>query len=153
MSDDAEYDADGDEIVDGGKDSNLVKDLRKQLKDAKKASDEAALLIAEINREKRTKTVAETLAAKGARPELAKFYTGEDASPDTIAAWVDENAELFGIEIVSDEDAEDRRNAEIISRASANAPAVRIGSAEDQLHLTKSLSTKELIERGILAPR
>ncbi len=145
MSDDAEYD------TEDGSDSNLVKDLRKQLKAAKTQSDEFAAVVAEFNKGKRATTVAAALTLKGARPELAKFYTAEDASDDAVGAWVLENAELFGIDTDSGVDAETAAAADAISRATGSAPATKIGSNDDILHALKTLTRAQLVEKGLLS--
>jgi hypothetical protein len=147
MSDD-DFDADAEG---GSDDSNLVKDLRKQLKEAKKAREEADLIIAEANKVARSKSVADSLTAKGVRPELAKFYTAEDASSDAVNAWVTENAELFGIDTDDGADEATREAADVIARASSNAPATKIGSPNDILHDLNTLTHKELVEKGHLA--
>lgn len=150
MSDDDEFDTDID--GDDGDGSKLVKDLRRQLKEANKRAAEADAVVAEANKVKRSQSVAEALRAKGVRPELAKFYTNEDASADAVGAWVTENAELFGIDTDSGADDETVAAADAVSRASASAPPQNPGSAESMLHDLRTLSRAELVAKGYLPP-
>jgi len=140
-----------DDEFDGESGSSLVKDLRKQLKAAKKAADEAAAKAAQYEALERRKTVSDRLAAAGARPELAKFYTGEDSSPETVDAWIKENAELFGVADLGVVDADTAANAAAISRATAGAPQQKIGSREDIAERIRNAKTPEELRAAYAA--
>lgn len=116
-----EYD-DDDLDVENNDDSNLVKDLRKQLRAAKKASEEKDARLAELESRERKASVADVLKSRGARPEIVKFYTGEDTSADAVNAWLTDNAELFGIDTSDDGiDDETADAVEKVERTSSKA--------------------------------
>lgn len=145
---------------DNSDDSNLVKNLRKQLAAAKKEAAEAAKIAQEFQAERRKATVADALAAKaGDDPaerarlsKLAKFYTNEDASAEAVESWLSENAELFGIDTSSADDGA-LQQAAAINTATAQAPqagAAVQGSPEWIAQMFATKSDKELIEIGLL---
>jgi glutamyl/glutaminyl-tRNA synthetase len=126
-----EYDDDTDFDNEDG--SQLVRDLRKQLKAIKKERDDLASVAEQFQTEQRKRSVSEALKAKGAE-KYAKFYTSEDSSPEAIDAWVSENADLFGIEIPSAEDDETATAAARISQATARAPQQTLGTPNDLMN-------------------
>lgn len=144
-----EYD-DDDIDVESENDSNLVKDLRKQLKAAKKASEETQARLAEFEAQARKASVADVLKSRGARPEIAKFYNNDDTSPDAVNAWLTENAELFGVDTSDDGiDEETAEAVERVERASAKAKPrnntldaindrIRNASSREELHAAQA---------------
>jgi hypothetical protein len=135
-----EHDDDNDDF-DNSEESNLVRDLRKQLKAAKKEKDELAEKNKTFEAGQRKASVADVLKERGARPELAKFYTGEDASKEAVASWIEENAELFGITTDDDTEPEVVEAAGAIARATSNAPQTKIGSVADLIDRINSAKT------------
>lgn len=72
-----------------------IKNLRKQFEAQKK---ELAALKAEREQRvaaERAEQVKAALKAAGVPETAAKFYTGEDASPDAVGKWITENADVF----------------------------------------------------------
>lgn len=142
-----------DESADGTTDTtNAPKGLRSKVK----AQDEQiAKLIAEnakLAAGQRSRTLAEALEANGASAKLAKFYPSEkEASDDDVLKWLQEDGELFGwsADGASDDDPDTVEQAELIGRASSQAPQRRI-----QGGLTvKELATgdyKDLQKRGLV---
>ncbi len=86
------------DVTDGtDADSTLVRDLRKQLKDAHKERDDALSKVASFESAARGTTVKEALAKAGAKPGLARFYPSDaEVSEEAINAWLDDNGEDFG---------------------------------------------------------
>jgi len=133
-----------DDDLDNEGGSQLVKDLRKQLKQAKKDRDDLAAIAEQFKAEQRKAAVSEALKARGARPELAKFYTGDEASPEAVTAWLTENAELFGIPAeTTPEDAQRQAAAERISSATATAPIQSLGTEQDLQYEIAHAKTRE----------
>lgn len=130
-------DIDTDDDNNEGDASSLVKNLRRQLKAAKKELSEASQFIDEVKAERRKGSVAEALEARGADKKYAKFYTDSDATPEKVEAWIVENADLFGIDTDAGDDTS--QAAEAISRATARAPQVGVGSDADLLHQIETL--------------
>jgi hypothetical protein len=86
--------------------SNLVKNLRKQLKEALKAKDELANEVQTLSKQTRTVTLKDVLTSKSLNPKLAAFYPSDgEVTPEAVDAWVKEYADVFGIQ-TQDEEAE-----------------------------------------------
>lgn len=81
----------------GVDDSHLVKDLRKQLKDAQSRAKQFEEELGQYRSQLRERTVAEVLQAKGVNPKVAKFLPSDVEGDEAIQAWLDENADLFGV--------------------------------------------------------
>ncbi len=88
-----------------GAGTDLVKDLRKQIKtkDAELAAQGDRLKTLEMADRKRT--VAEVLKSKGVKEGLAAYYPADaEATPEKVAAWVVENADVFGVTLTPPEE-------------------------------------------------
>lgn len=83
---------------DPAQDTPLVKQLRKQLKDAQKLANEAADRATKAEKSVRQRTVADVLKEKGANPGLARYVLQdlEDPTPESVSSWLAEQGELFG---------------------------------------------------------
>lgn len=77
-------------------DSDLLRDLRKQIKDLKAERDAAASAAAELKASVRSRTVEEVLSTKGVNAKVAKFIPDD---VEDVAAWLDENADVFGFQV------------------------------------------------------
>lgn len=89
---------DWDDNDDFENDSNLVKDLRKQLREAQKARDEAAAEISQLKTVTRATSLKEVLSAKQLNPKLAAFYPSDgEVTPEAVDAWVSQYADVFGV--------------------------------------------------------
>lgn len=77
-------------------DSHLVKDLRRQLKEAKQEASQFEAQLSEIRSEFRERTVVDVLKDKGVNPKVAKFIPSDVEGDEAISSWLEENADLFG---------------------------------------------------------
>lgn len=78
----------------------LVRDLRRQVKARDKRLAEVEKELGEFAKERRTRTVAEVLKAREVNEKYARFVTAdlEDVTPDAVNKWLDDNADLVGVE-------------------------------------------------------
>lgn len=78
----------------------LVRDLRKQLKARDKRLGEVEKELSDYAKERRTRTVAEVLKAREVNEKYARFVTAdiEDVTPEAVNKWLDDNADLVGVE-------------------------------------------------------
>ena len=74
-------------------DSQLVKDLRKQLRDAHAANKKLETDLTEFKSKFRQQSVAEALKAKGVNPKIAKLIPD---GVDDVDAWLTEFGDVFG---------------------------------------------------------
>lgn len=94
-----QYHDDEDEFYgDPSQNTPLVKDLRKQLKEALKAKESAEERASKAEKSVRTRTVSDVLKDKQANPGLARYVLQDldDPTPEAVSAWLADNGELFG---------------------------------------------------------
>jgi len=78
--------------------SEGVKSLRKALEKREAEMAEKDKQLAELLKRDRSRTIAEKLAALGAKPGLAEFVP-ESVEVDSLGQWLTEKADLFGFKI------------------------------------------------------
>ena len=76
--------------------SDLLKDLRRQLKEQAKAlkalTDENQGLKAST----RERSVKDVLSEKGINPKVAQFIPADIDTPDAVSKWLEDNGDVFG---------------------------------------------------------
>jgi hypothetical protein len=92
MADQYDYDDDYEETQDSQGPANLRKALKKREKELKALEEELSSLKSNL----RERSVKDVLETKGVNEKIAKFIPHDVSSPEQIAAWLDENAEVFG---------------------------------------------------------
>lgn len=88
---------DNDLLNDGEGDSSLVKDLRKQLRAAKKEIEDRDSKIADFTKVSRERSVESVLTSKGVRKGIAKFIPSDITDEADIEKWLEDNADDLGI--------------------------------------------------------
>lgn len=80
--------------------NDLVKQLRKSLRDAEKRNKELETVVSEYNTQKRQQTIQSVLAERGVNPAIAEFIPSDIDSTDVEALnnWLDSKGEIFGIQ-------------------------------------------------------
>jgi hypothetical protein len=130
---DNEYDDDFDQ-------NDGPKALREALKAEKAARKEAEKKLAELSQRDRQRTVADVLKSQGVKPALARFVLAdlEEVDEKSVSKWVEENADLFGIELGNAPDpapangVSDQEAAEAARQASLQGGGA-VASVEEQL--------------------
>ena len=141
---------DDDLLNDGEGDSSLVKDLRRQLRAAKKDIEERDEKIAGFAKVSRERSVESVLTSKGVRKGIAKFIPSDITDEADIEKWLEDNAEDLGITLSngSDGDAgtEPDHSTEARQRADALAGrGVAPSKASDlEARLNKAQSPQEI---------
>lgn len=97
----AEYDEFDFEDDDQGTD--LVKNLRKQVKELSSALKERDEYLQEFLMVSREQELSEALQEMGVNPRVAAFVPDDVEDMDDLEAWLGEYGEVFGIEAVDDE--------------------------------------------------
>jgi hypothetical protein len=81
-------------------DSDLLKQLRKELKNKSKMLSEMEGQLSSIKTEQRHNVIKSVLESKGVSPKIAKFIPQDiDASPEALDTWIQENADVFGLTV------------------------------------------------------
>lgn len=93
---DDQDDDDDDAQVD---DSTLLRQLRKQLKEAQKANTERDAELATLRGVTRERSLSEVLSQKGLNSKVAKLYPGDaEATSEAVEAWLSEYGDVFGLQ-------------------------------------------------------
>ena len=125
--------------------TDLVKQLRNQLKAQKKASDEALEELKGFRQEQRTRTLASKLTEKGLNAKVAKLVPQD---VEDVDAWLTEYGDVFGInQTTTDEPSPDAAaqsrvsNLEGLGQGGAESLMSRINSAENAAELMKIIAS------------
>lgn len=86
-------------LADSDNDTDLVKSLRRALKDANKEAKEVKAELEKQAKANRTRSLADALKEKGLPEKAAKYFpVDKDPTPEAIEQWLQEDGDLFGIE-------------------------------------------------------
>jgi hypothetical protein len=88
-----------DETVAPEDNSNLVKQLRKQLREQQKVNKDISEKFESLSKAQKERVVKEVLEAKGVNQKAARLIMKdlEDVNEETVSHWLDDNGELFGL--------------------------------------------------------
>jgi hypothetical protein len=96
----AQYDEYDEESMSG---SELIKHLRKQIKELSSALDERDGELDELYDVVRVNDIATALEESGVNPALAEYVPEDVEDMDDLYDWLDSNADVFGIEAIEDD--------------------------------------------------
>jgi hypothetical protein len=88
-----------------GDGSDLLKKLRKAKRSDEKRIKELTEQLEGLSKSQRERTVKEVLEKKGVNAKAARLVLKDldDISEESVNNWLDDNADLFGLTVVSDE--------------------------------------------------
>jgi hypothetical protein len=141
---------DDDLLNDGEGDSSLVKDLRRQLRAAKKDIEERDDKITSLSKVSRERSVESVLTSKGVRKGIAKFIPSDITDEADIEKWLEDNADDLGITLSNDSggDAGSEPDSSTVDRSRADALAGRgvapSKAADLEARLNKAQSPQEI---------
>lgn len=124
-------------------DSQLVRDLRKQIKERSKAATTLEEELKALRAEKRESVLSKAFEAKGISPKAAKLYPADaEATEEAVSAWLSDFGEVLGVQKAADESSTvDESTAEqmrAVARVTATAPEAPGSTIEDfQARLNK----------------
>jgi hypothetical protein len=100
-------DEDEDTTMSTQDDDNGIKQLRKAKRADEKRIKELTEQLETFNKAQRESVIKKVLETKGVSPKAARLIMNElqEVSEDTVSNWVDENAEVFGLQVAPKEDA------------------------------------------------
>lgn len=91
------YEYDEDDLDNEGQEDSFT-NLRKANKQKDKQLKEIQAELAELRKEKRDRTIKETLSARGVNPKIASFIPQDiDLTEESLSKWLEENGEVFGV--------------------------------------------------------
>jgi hypothetical protein len=145
--DDEDDDLDTD--TQAGDGSNLLKQLRKAKRADEKRIKELTEQLESLSKVQRERTVKEVLEKKGVNPKATRLILKDldDVNEETVNGWLDDNADLFGIQVgqdapvVSEIDRAALRQQDILTQG-----ALTPDRAEDlNMRIDQAQSSEELI--------
>ena len=81
-------------------DTDLVRKLRKDLKQAQKRNRELEGSLGELSKSQRERIIKDAFASKGVNPKIASFVPQDiEASEEAVTQWLDNYADVFGIKV------------------------------------------------------
>jgi len=123
--------------------SNLLKKLRQAKRADEKRIKELTEQLEGLSKVQRERTVKEVLEKKGVNPKAARLVLKDldDVSEESVNNWLDDNAELFGLEVsqeaprVDELDRAAMRQQDIVTQGAttpdrAEDMAMRVNNAE-----------------------
>ena len=79
--------------------NDLVKQLRKQLKQKEKELAEFNSKLGELSKSQRERAIKDVLDARGVNKKIASFIPSDlDPTEESLSKWLDDNGDVFGIE-------------------------------------------------------
>lgn len=127
----ADYNYEDDDLdFEGG---DLVSQLRKQLKEAKRENRELIEALTEAQDYLKESVVNSVLEESGLNPAIAQFIPDEvSTDPEAILDWLEEYGHLFGVAVVDSDDDEDEYDDEEYEYDESVAEAAeRLASIEE----------------------
>ena len=127
-------------------DTDLVRKLRKDLKQAQKRNKELEGSLGELSKAQRERIIKDAFASKGVNPKIASFVPQDiDASEEAVTLWLENYADVFGIkteekQAVSQEDIQNMQRMND-SLTGAEAPA----ASDDLMNRLSNASSEDEI--------
>lgn len=80
-------------------DTDLVRKLRKDLKQAMRRNKELEGTLGELSKSQRDRILKDVFTSRGVSPKIAALVPSDiDASEEAITTWLDNYADVFGVE-------------------------------------------------------
>ena len=138
--------------------TELVKDLRKQLREKASSEKELAEKLAKLENQLRTETVSKVLEGRGVPAKVAALIPSNvEATADGVGKWLDEYGDVFNIpksEVQATETVVDKEQVEAMKtmqEVSHNAEPAKVGgpvTEKDLMDATDLEALRALIARG-----
>ena len=125
--------------------SDLLRQLRKELKTKSKMLSEMEGQLSSIKTEQRQNVIKSVLESKGVSPKIAKFIPADiDASSEAVDIWITDNADVFGLTVQTPADVKpDLDTLRQIDAVTANAESPD-GLDDMYLRLQNAESAEEI---------
>lgn len=126
---DDEFDFD----TDSGDGSDLVKQLRKQIKELSGALRERDEQLEYFQTVTRDQEIGEILVEYGVNPRISQFVPDDIEDEDQLVDWLNSNAEVFGIEAVEDDGYDTALDPESVQAAELMSAIEEDGGVDPQI--------------------
>jgi hypothetical protein len=125
---------DDDDVTIGSFDSDtdLVKKLRKDLKVAQRKNKELESSLGELTKSQRERVLKDVFTSRGVNPKVAAFVPNDlDASEEAISQWIENNADVFGVQVQPRNEVDSRDVASLRQMDNVTSGALSPDKAED----------------------
>ena len=113
-------------------DTDLVKKLRKALKVEQKRNKELESSLGELTKSQRERVLKDVFASRGVNPKVAAFIPNDlDASEEAISSWLEQNADVFGVQLQPKKEIDSRDVASLRQMDNVTTGALSPDKAED----------------------
>ena len=113
-------------------DTDLVKKLRRDLKIAQKKNKELESSLGELTKSQRERVLKDVFASRGVNPKVAAFVPNDlDASEEAISQWIENNADVFGVQVQPKKEVDSRDVANLRQMDNVTTGALSPDKAED----------------------
>jgi hypothetical protein len=128
-------------------DTDLVKKLRKALKVEQRRSKDLESSLGELTKSQRERVLKDVFASRGVNPKVAAFVPNDlDASEEAISTWLEQNAEIFGVEVQPRKEVDSRDVANLRQMDSVTTGALSPDKAEDMgIKIQSAQSAEEIL--------
>lgn len=99
-----EYEDDDDDYTTSDSSNDLVKQLRKAAKQKDKELQELRAQFDGISKAQRERAIKDALAARGVNQKISSFIPSDiDPTEESVSKWLEANADVFGLNIESNQ--------------------------------------------------
>ena len=99
-----EYEDDDDDITTSESSNDLVKQLRKAAKQKDKELQELRAQFEGLSKAQRERAIKDALAARGVNQKISSFIPQDiDPTEESVSKWLEANADVFGLNIESNQ--------------------------------------------------
>jgi hypothetical protein len=125
-------------------DSDLLKQLRKELRTKTKLLSEMETQLTTIKSEQRNVTIKSVLESKGVSPKIAKFIPQDiEPSAEAVESWIIDNADVFGLTVQTPSEEPSLAALRQIDAVTANAQSPA-GLDDLMLRIDQASSAEEI---------
>lgn len=136
MSENDDFDIDS---LDDDLGGDVVRQLRKAYKSKQKEIEQLRKQVEEFSAANRNSVIEGTLTANGLDARMAKFMPAEVVTADDVTAWLNENADIFGISTGDpQESSEEVQAASRMADITSHAPAASAGDLMSRIEAASS---------------
>ena len=142
---------DDDDDFSSDSNNDLVKQLRKQLKQRDKELNEFKTQFDSLSKAQRERSIKDVLESRGVNGKVAKFIPQDlDPTEESLSKWLEDNADVFGFQVEDKQPAVDPATANAYKKMNnAVDQGLTPDSADDIMRKLMSATSKEELDEVI----
>ena len=142
---------DDDDDFSSDSNNDLVKQLRKQLKQRDKELNEFKTQFDSLSKAQRERSIKDVLESRGVNGKVAKFIPQDlDPTEESLSKWLEDNADVFGFQVEDKQPAVDPATANAYKKMNnAVDQGLTPDSTDDIMRKLLSANSKEELDEVI----